>query len=245
MYLSVIIPTYNEEKRIVKTIEEVYDYLKKQPYDSEIVVVNDGSNDKTVKAASILKTKIANLTIIDNQKNHGKGYVVRQGLLRSKGKYRLFTDADNSTPINQLEKFLPYVKDYDIIIGSRSIKGSKIINLQPFYRRVLGKIYGFLVKIIIGLWSISDTQCGFKMFNAKSISSILSKCIINSFSFDVEILVAAKKLSYKIKEVPVIWLNDQNTKVSFKKMVQSVFDLVRIRWNLVLGRYKTLNFFNF
>lgn len=238
MYLSVIIPAYNEEKRIGKTIAEISDYLSKQPFDYEIIVVNDGSIDKTQEIVRNLKLNIPNLEIIDNEKNKGKGYTVRKGLLKGKGKYRLFTDADNSTSIEEIEKFFPYLNNYDIIIGSRSIKGSIITNPQPFYRKILGRFYGLLVWLIIGLWNIRDTQCGFKLFSAKSVEDIFLKCQISGWSFDVEILVLAKKFGYKIKEVPIIWADQSQTKVRFKGMVKAIFDLLKIRWNLIVGRYR-------
>ncbi len=235
MYFSVIIPVYNEEKRITKTLLNIDSYLKKQPYEYEIIVVNDGSKDKTVQV--IKKLKIKNLRIIDNKENHGKGYVVRQGLLNSKGNYRLFTDADNATPIYQLEKFFPYLGEYEIIIGSRSINGAKILKPQPLYRRILGNIYRLLAKTIVGFSDIKDTQCGFKLFSAKCVNDIIPRCIVNGWSFDLEILVIAKELGYKIKEVPISWTNNSDTRVKFKDLTKEIIDLLKIRWNIITGKY--------
>jgi len=238
MYLSIVIPAYNEEKKIAKTIFEVDDYLTKQPFDYEIIVVNDGSNDRTGEIVKNLQSNISNLEIIDNEKNKGKGYAVRRGLLKAKGSYRLFTDADNSTPIVEIKKLFPYLNlSYDVIIGSRDIDGAKIINCQPRHRRILGKAFSLLVKITIGLFDINDTQCGFKLFSAKSANDILSKCEINGWSFDPEILIVAKKLGYKIKEAPICWTNNPDTKVRFRDAVEVIFDLLKIRWNLIVGRY--------
>jgi len=239
MYLSVIIPAYNEEKRLPRTLAEIDKYLKTQNYDYEILVVNDGSIDKTVEVLSNLKSQISNLKIIDNKENHGKGYVVRQGILEAKGEYRIFTDADNSTSIDQVEKVFPeFKKGADIIIGSRDVKGAILDPPQPWIRQlILGEGFKFLRKIIVGIWGIEDTQCGFKCFKKKAAENIFPKCKINRFAFDPEILVIAKKLGYKIKEIPVYWRNDPESKVKFKSMVKMGLDLFKIRWNLITGRY--------
>ena len=140
MHLSVIIPAYNEEKRIKATLLDIDKYLKKQTYSYEIIVVSDGSTDNTVSLVKGLKPQVLNLRIIDNKKNHGKGYVVRQGMLEAGGDYRLFMDADNSTTIHHLDKFWPYIKQsYDIVIGSIEIKGAEIKEEAAWYRRILGK----------------------------------------------------------------------------------------------------------
>ena len=257
MFLSVIIPAYNEEKRLPKTLAEIDKYLKNQNYDYEIIVVNDGSKDKT---AEIVRDRISNnknLRLIDNKKNHGKGYVVRQGMLAAIGEHRLFTDADNSTSIDQIEKMWPefaeasphlsprpplsgsvFEKGFDIVIGSRDVKGAVLDPPQPFLRNViLGEGFKLFRKIIIGLWRIEDTQCGFKCFTKKTAENIFPKCKINRFAFDPEILVIAKKLGYKIKEIPVYWRNDPQSKVKFKSMVKMGLDLFKIRFNLIAGKY--------
>lgn len=238
MYLSVIIPAYNEEKRLPKTLAEIDKYLKEQNYDYEIIVVSDGSKDNTAKVVRELEPKIANLRLIDNKENHGKGFVVRQGLVEAKGEYRLFTDADNSTSVDQVEKLLPYFKQgYDIVIGSRDVKGAVLANPQPWYRRFIGNIFNLLVQVIVGLWGIWDTQCGFKAFSVKAVNDIAPRCRIDKWAFDTEILKVGKKLGYKIKEVPIIWINDPESKVKFKGMVKMGFDLLKIRWNLITNKY--------
>lgn len=238
MFLSIVIPAYNEEKRIGKTLFSVSDYLKKQNYLYEIIVVNDGSKDRTVEVIKNLQPSIPNLKLIDNKKNCGKGSVVRQGLLEASGQYRLFTDADNSTSIEQIEKFLPYFQEgYDIIIASRDIKGAVLDPPQPFYRRFIGNIFNLMVQVILGLWGIRDTQCGFKALNKKAAEDILPRCKIKRWAFDPEILIVGKKMGYRIKEVPVVWKNDPESKVKFKGMVKMGIDLLRIRWNLMTGKY--------
>ncbi len=238
MHLSVIVPAYNEEKRLPKTLEEIDKYLSGQSYDYEIVVINDGSKDKTAEAVKNSISKIKNLKIIDNKENHGKGYVVRQGMLEAKGDYRVFTDADNSTSIDQVEKMWPSFKEgYDLVIGSRDIKGAVIAVPQPWYRQMLGEVFNLVVQTIAGLFGIWDTQCGFKGLTKKAAEDIFPRCKIDRWAFDVEILVIAKKLRYKIKEVPIVWVNDPDSKVKLKGMVKMLLEVLQIRINSIKGVY--------
>jgi len=272
MYLSVIIPAYNEETRLPKTLEEIDKYLKKQNYDYEIMVVNDGSKDKTVEVAKSLIPKIKNLKVTGYEKNRGKGYAVRFGMIEAKGDFRLFTDADNSTSIDHLEKIWPefaevspqlpersegremnevqrtsprpasrdsvFKKGYDIVIGSRDIKGAVLDPPQPWIRKlILGEGFRLYRKIILGLWGIKDTQCGFKCFTKKATEKIFPKCRIDRFAFDPEILVIAKKLGSEIKEIPVYWKNDPESKVKFKSIFKMALDVIKIRLNSIKGLY--------
>ncbi len=238
MYLSVIIPAYNEERRLSKTLRAINDYLENQNYDYEILVVSDGSKDKTAEVARGLMREIGGLRVIDNKENHGKGFVVRQGLAEARGEVRLFTDADNSTSIDQIEKMFPYFeKGFDIVIGSRDIKGSVLDPPQPWHRRIIGDIFNLMVQIIVGLWGIWDTQCGFKAVSPRVVEEVLPLCKIDRWAFDPEILKIAKKKGYKIKEVPVRWVNDPDSKVNLKGMMRMGVDLLKIRWNLITGKY--------
>ncbi len=239
MYLSIIIPAYNEEGRLPKTLEDIDKYLSKQTYDYEILVVNDGSKDETVKVAKSLASKIKNLKITGYKKNQGKGYAVRFGMLEAKGDYRLFTDADNSTSIDQIEKIWPWFeKEFDIVIGSRDIKGAILDPPQPWLRKIiLGEGFKLYRKIIIDLWKIEDTQCGFKCFAKKAAEEIFPKARISRFAFDPEILVIAKNLGYKIREIPVYWKNDPESKVKFKSILKMARDLIIIKLNLIKGFY--------
>ncbi len=247
MYLSVIIPAYNEERRLPKTLGEIDRYLSKQDYNYEIIVVSDGSKDKTAEVVENLKSQIQNLKIIDNKKNNGKGFVVRQGLMEAKGDFRLFTDADNSTSIDQVEKMLPYLKKacpepveggYDIVIGSRDVKGAVLDPPQPWLRNIiLGEGFKLFRKIVIGLWRIEDTQCGFKCFTKEVVENVFPKCKIDRFAFDPEILILAKRFGYKIKEVPVYWKNDLESKVKFKSILKMALDLFKIRYYLISRKY--------
>ena len=244
--LSVVIPAYNEEKRLPLTLFDIDKYLSRQKYPSissgqanyEIIVVNDGSKDGTAKAVNDLTGQIKNLRLIDNKDNHGKGYVTRQGMLEAKGEYRLFMDADNSTSVDQVENMWPYFEQgFDVVIGSRDAKGAVLDPPQPASRLFLGEIFGLFTSIMCGTWGIKDTQCGFKGFTRKAAENIFPKCRIDRFAFDPEILIIAKKLKYKIKEMPVHWRNDLESKVKFKSMVKMGMDLVKIRGNIIKGIY--------
>jgi len=264
MYLSVIVPAYNEEKRLTGTLKEIDKYLRKQNYESEILVVSDGSTDKTCEVVRNLMTEInpsteqfdpeltaeglrvngepnrtiKNLRLLEFPIKRGKGFGVHQGMLEARGDYRIFTDADNSTPLEQIEKMWPYFKEgFDIVIGSRDLKGAVLAPPQPWQRKFTGEAFKLVRKIIVGLWEIQDSQCGFKCFTKKAAESIFPKCIIDRFSFDAEVLLIAKKLKYKIKEIPIFWKNDLASKVKFKSMVKMALDLVKIRWNLISGKY--------
>jgi dolichyl-phosphate beta-glucosyltransferase len=178
MKLSVIIPAYNEEKRLPQTLEAIDFYLKNQNYDYEILVVSDGSKDKTAEVLEGIKSEITNLKCIINKENHGKGYVTRQGMMQAFGDYRLFTDADNSTSIDQVEKMWPeFEKGYDVVIGSRDIKGAVLDPPQPWLRQaLLGEGFKLFRKLIIGLWDVQDTHCGFKAFTKKAAEDVFPKC---------------------------------------------------------------------
>jgi dolichyl-phosphate beta-glucosyltransferase len=237
--LSVIIPAYNEGKRLPKTLREIDKYLREQSFEYEILVVDDGSKDNTVEVAKSLLSEIKNLKVTGYKENQGKGYAVRFGLLEAKGQYRLFTDADNSTSIEYIERMWPqFEAGYDIVLGSRNVKGAILSPPQPWIRKVvLGGGFKLFRKIVLGLWSIEDTQCGFKGFTKKVVESVLLKCKINRFAFDPEILVLAQKKGFKIKEVPVTWKDDPESKVKFKSIFKMAIDLLKIKWNLITKKY--------
>ncbi|MBI2446800.1 MAG: glycosyltransferase family 2 protein [Parcubacteria group bacterium] len=231
-YLSVIIPAYNEENRVKETLAAIYNYLLRQNYTWEVIVVSDGSKDRTVEVVSEFISNKPGISLITNTKNHGKGYVVRQGMLQAEGQFRLFTDADNSTTIEQIEKFWPYLTDegYDIAIGSIEVSGAQINERAQWYRRFLGKYSKYLIRIVAGLWNIHDTQRGFKLFTAKSANNIFSRTKIDRFGFDIEVLALAKKIGYKIKEVPVVWDNPSGSTVNLKSYFEVLKDLFKIRY---------------
>ena len=236
IYLSVVIPAYNEAKRISETLLDVDKYLSKQKYSYEILVVSDGSTDDTAQKAKKTQQLVKNLKIIDNKQNCGKGCVVKQGMLEARGKYRLFMDADNSTTIDHLDKFWPETKKYDIVIGSIEIKGAKIEETAAWYRRWLGKVAKYIIRIIAGLWKIKDTQRGFKLFSEKSVKKIFPKQTLMRWGFDFEILVLAKKFSFKVKEVAVVWKNPPG-RVTLSSYFKTFGELLKIKLNLIRGKY--------
>jgi dolichyl-phosphate beta-glucosyltransferase len=232
--LSVIIPAYNEEHRIKETLNKIINHLNKKKYNYEIIIVDDGSKDKTISIIQNIKNK--KIRILKNEINKGKGYSIKRGVLNATRDLILFSDADLSTPIEELDHFIKYL-DYDIIIGSRALKESNIIIHQPFYREYSGKIFNLFVKLFT-VRGIKDTQCGFKLFKKDIAYNIFKKQTIDRFGFDVEILYIANKYNYKIKELPVHWLNDTKSKVSlFKDSIRMFLDLIKIRINDIKGLY--------
>ncbi len=229
-FLSVIIPAYNEANRLPLTLIDVDKHLMEQEYSYEIVVVNDGSKDDTAEVVRRFIPLIENLKLIDNPKNHGKGWVVRQGMLSAKGTWRLFMDADNSTSVTEFNKMIPYFREgYEVVVGSRDVKGAKMLPPQPFYRRWLGDIGNLIIQALLlrGIW---DTQCGFKCFSDEAAERIFHLAKIDRWGFDVEVLVLAKELGYQIKEMPVFWVNDPQSRVSAKSYLQVLWEVVKVRW---------------
>lgn len=236
--LSVIIPAYNEEHRIGKTLSAVSAFLQKQTYSTEILVVNDGSKDKTAQIVSEYAKKIPNLILVDNQENHGKGWVTKQGMLKAVGDVRLFMDADNSTVVDEVAKMLPYFEQgYSIVVGSRRIAGSEIAVKQPWIRDFLGGVFRLIVHTLVPV-GVTDSQCGFKAFTQGATEKIFSQQTIYRWAFDVEILALARRAKFKIKEVPVKWVNDSESHVKFSGMVKMLFEVIQIRLNLWTGKYK-------
>jgi dolichyl-phosphate beta-glucosyltransferase len=236
--LSVIIPAYNEEQRIEKTLRSVSEFLQKQPFGYEILVVNDGSKDGTAAVVQKLENSIPNLKLIDNKENHGKGWVTKQGMLRATGDVRLFMDADNSTKVDEIAKFLPFFdQGYEIVIGSRRIQGSIIAVHQPWIRDLQGSIFRFIVHTLVPL-SVTDSQCGFKAFSAKATEAIFSKQTIYRWAFDVELLALARKAGFKIKEVPITWVDDSISHVKLSGKIHMLLEVIEIRLNLWGGKYK-------
>lgn len=240
-YLSVIIPSYKESKRIGVNLLEIEKYLSSKEYSYEVLVVVDGSPDDTAEVAKGYADRVNNLKVINNPENHGKGYVVRQGLLEAEGEYRLFLDADGSTSITHLDSFLPEFKNgYDVVIGSRDIEGAYVQVHQPKYREIMGDMGNWLIRIVLGLWSYPDTQCGFKMLSAKAAEGVASRMVVDRFGFDFELIILAKKLGFKIKQMPVRWLNEEGSTVGLtgpNGFIQVLIDLFKTRLRLWGGKY--------
>jgi len=237
--ISVVIPCYNEEKRFQKGLNHYLSYLKKQRYPWELILVNDGSKDNTLKLMRTFAKDKSHVKIISYDKNHGKGYAIVQGIINAQGKYILFTDLDHSVPIDTVESFFEYFeRGYQVIVGSRRVKGSKILVHQHFLRELLGRGFTLLVRFLIN-WKIRDATCGFKAFKKDVAQKIFRKVTIFDWAFDAEILYICKKLKIQLAQVPVVWSDVRNSKVLLRKdVVRSLLGLVKIRWNDLKGRYK-------
>lgn len=231
-FLSVIIPAYNEEARIPQTLLSIDAYLSRMAYSYEILVIDDGSADKTVAVVEAMAKRIRHLIVVKNPKNKGKGGVVRQGMLLATGDMRLFTDADNSTSIDQVVRMLPYLeKGYDVVIGSRAIAGARLDPPEPWYRELAGRGLNRIVQFLL-LPGISDTQCGFKLFTEDAAIKVFSDATVSGWGFDVEVLALAKKSEYAIKEVPVHWKNSDGSHVTSSAGFQFLRDVAKVRWRL-------------
>ena len=239
MFLSVVIPAYNEEKNIEKTVRSVFSYLKEKSIEHEILVVTDGSKDKTNDIVRSLKMETPTLELLEYEQNKGKGFAVKLGMLRAKGDLRLFTDADNSTPINHLDKFMPYISEgYSVVIGSIAISGHKVAaGSEPVWRRVFGKLGNLFIQVM-AVPGIHDTQRGFKLFTSEATEKIFPKLTIEKWGFDIEVLALARKFGYKIKEVPVDWKNASESRVGLKAYSQVFTETVKIRLNLMTNKYE-------
>lgn len=236
--LSLIIPAYNEEKIIADNLEKVSSFLKTKKYGWEIIVVNDGSKDKTAEIVERLSEKDKKIRIINLGVNQGKGAAIRAGVLGAKGEYILFSDADLSVPVDFADSFLETLeKGADVVIGSRRTAHSNIIKHQKLLRESLGRVFTMLSKITT-FTNISDFTCGFKAFRKDAAIAIFSRTLINRWVYDTEILFLAKKLKYKIIEMPVDWVNRGDSRVKLMKVVvPSFIDLFRIRMYDLLGKY--------
>lgn len=235
-YLSIIIPAYNEEKNIEGTLSDIEKYLLKKDFEHELILIDDGSIDWTVPKAQDFKGRLKNFSIIESKPNRGKGHVIKKAMLEAKGECVLFMDADNSTSIRELDKFLPVIaRDIPIYIASRRISGSRVD--VPLSRRVLGFVYIFFSRVILGL-RVSDINCGFKIYRREVIREIFSKQLMNDWSFDAEDLFIASKRGYRIKEVPVEWAHKNTSKVRpLKDGINSFISLAKIRANDLAGKY--------
>jgi dolichyl-phosphate beta-glucosyltransferase len=231
--LSVVIPAYNEALRLPRTLERVGAFLAGSSH--EIVVVDDGSSDGTAELARAAGG--AALNVVRNERNRGKGYSVRRGMLLARGAVRLMTDADLSTPIEELPRLLARAREgYDVVIGSRALPEAQIEVRQSRYRENAGRAFNLLVRGLL-LPDLHDTQCGFKLFSGSAATAVFEAARLDGFSFDVEALVIARRLGHRIAEVPVTWRNDAATRVGAFHGLLAFLDLARIRWNASTGRY--------
>ncbi len=239
--LSIIIPAYNEENRIRNTLLSISDFLTQKKINAEILVVDDGSSDTTRHVVAKFQERDARVKMITSSKNFGKGHSVKKGVEASRGKLILFTDADNSTPIEEYEKLLKRMHETQsqIAIGSRYLHDSDIKIKQPFLRILIGRMGNLLIRLFL-IDGIKDTQCGFKLFEHKVAREIFSFQKVHRFAFDMEALVIADNMGYKIVEVPVSWFNSTESRVRpIKDALRSLKDLLFIKLNLWCGRYSS------
>ncbi len=233
--ISIIIPAYNEEKRLPATLDKVRTWLASTAWDfSEIVVVDDGSRDQTAAVAAA-----AGARVLTNPGNRGKGYTVRHGMLEARGEWALLTDADLSAPIEDLETLWSAAarEGADGAIGSRALDRSLIGVHQPMFRETMGRIFNLVIRMITGL-PYKDTQCGFKLFQSMAAREIFKRQLLDGFGFDVEVLFIARRLGYRILEVPVRWNDVAGTKVSMWRGMMAFVDPLKVRWNSLSGRYR-------
>lgn len=229
--MTIVIPAYNESKRLPPTLERVIAYAGGQQRAVDLLIVDDGSKDGTGEVARRVVGDRMPLTVLVNDPNRGKGYSVRRGMLEATGECVLFTDADLSTPIEELDALLAEIdKGADIAIGSRAMPGSRIEVHQPWWRERAGRLFG-LVTRIIALPGIYDSQCGFKCFRREAAQAIFPLQTLGGWAFDVEVLVIGRKLGYKVAQVPVRWVNDPNSKVHMlSDGPKMVLDMIKVRW---------------
>lgn len=236
--LSVVIPAYNEEKRITDTLQNIDKYLEKQSYDYEIVVVVNNSKDKTYEIVQELEKTTVQKAVAMNLKEGGKGNAVRRGILeKATGDVVMFMDADNATPISEIEKFLPYFdQGFDVVIGSRYTNPDLVKVHQPFYRILLSRMSNLLIQVL-AVPGIKDTQLGFKAFTAKAAKDIFPKVKVLRWGFDMEVLTIALAKGYRIKEVGVSWTEHGGGHVPLKAYIESLIDLFKIKLRSLSGQY--------
>jgi glycosyltransferase involved in cell wall biosynthesis len=239
--LSIIVPSYNEELRLPASLGRIAAYVAASGRPTEVLVVDDGSKDRTVAVATAFADRIPNLRVLKNGENYGKGYSVRHGMLEARGKTVLFTDADLSAPIEEADKLLAAMDRYDVAIGSRAMDRSLIKVHESAFREFAGIVFNKIVRIVLRLPFV-DTQCGFKAFDRERCRIIFEQQRIERFGFDPELLYLARRHGLKAVEIPVLWSHSPATKINMMRdSIQMFVDVFTIRWNALCGRYAKQN----
>jgi dolichyl-phosphate beta-glucosyltransferase len=239
--VSIVIPAFNEERRLTATLTAVLAYLAR--WDgrfAEVVVVDDGSTDGTARLVREFSAKHAAVRLVENPGNRGKGYSVRHGVMEARGEWILFSDADLSAPIEELDKLAAAAREagVSVAIGSRAMDRSLIQVHQSGFRETAGRVFNLCMRVLTGL-PLRDTQCGFKLFEAGTAREVFGRQRLERFGFDVEVLFIARHLGYRMVEVPVRWSHSEGTKVSmFRDSLNMFLDLLRVRWNGLRGYYR-------
>lgn len=237
--LSVVVPAYNEEARgLRENILVMLNFLEAKPYSWELIVVDDGSQDGTAAAVEAAAAEAGvDVTLLSNSSNRGKGYAVKRGVLAAKGRNIFFTDADLSTPIDEIDNLLPWLESFDIVIGSRALADSEIVVGQSVYRVLLGRVFRLLTRIIV-ISGIKDTMCGFKGYRREVARHIFGRQRLAAFGFDVETLYLAKKFGYSVAQRPITWRDIAGSRVNpIREGLTALCDLVTIRLNDLKGLY--------
>ncbi len=241
--LSIIIPAYNEERRIGKTLDHISTFLREKNISFEIIVVANNCTDNTIPLLHNLKnTSIPEIIVLDIERGelvgNMKGYAIKVGMESASGEYHLFIDADNATTFSHAIDFIQFIKDgYDVVIGSRYVSGAKVVKRQPVYRVILSRLSNLLIRVVLFI-NIYDTQCGFKMFSRNASKEIFRRMTVAGWGADLEMLAIAKSLGYKIKEAPVIWEAQDESTVRSHAWWYTLKELFIIRSRVIKGKYK-------
>ncbi len=235
-FLSIVIPAHNEAKRLPSSLEKIDAFLREQEYKAEVLVVENGSTDDTLALAHRFKDRMPNLRVF-HEDERGKGLAVKRGMLEAFGDYRFLCDADLSMPIEQVNRFLPpTLVEVDVAIGSREVRGANRYD-EPGYRHLIGRIFNTMVRLLV-LPGLQDTQCGFKCFRAEVAEEVFPLQTLGGMSFDAEVLFIARKKGYQVREVPIDWYFDPDSRVRLvEDSLRMAWDLLTIRWNYLRGRY--------
>lgn len=237
--ISIVIPAYNEEQRLPQTLDRVVEYLSAREFDAEVLVVNDGSRDGTAALVKRYAERHPMVRLIENPGNRGKGFSVRNGMLNTTKEWALFSDADLSSPIEEVEKLLAAVEreKADGAIGSRALNRELVSVHQSVFREYSGRFFNLMMRLLLRL-PFADTQCGFKMLRREAAHAVYQRVQIRGFGFDAEALFIARKLGYRVVEVPVRWANAEGTKVTMLNGLKAFSDLALVRWNQIKGLYR-------